>query len=146
MDNKGESADLYMKKAKLRIFSDGKWVKCSIRSCCNTSVPQALRIHAVLVVFLDIGCCCGFFWGVPPGRSRYAMAPSPVIRNKARLCKVIRCCAGTAMGSGPRGEMPRRYSSPGPLRQTSEWERRVRKSSVCSSTLVWFALPYSIKH
>lgn len=62
--------------------------------------------------------------------------------NKAWLCKVMHCCAGTELGSGPRGEMPQRYSSPGPLRQTSEWERRVRKSSAYNSTLVWFGLPF----
>lgn len=90
--------------------------------------------------FLDIGCCCGFSWGVPPSRSTYVMAP-PVIHNTAWLCKVIHCCSGTVMGSGPRGEMPQRYCSPGPLRQTSDWERRVSRSSVYNSTPVWYALP-----
>lgn len=34
----------------------------------------------------------------------------------------MHCFAGMAMGSGPGGEMPWRYSSPGPRRQTSEWK------------------------
>lgn len=48
MDNTGERADIYVKKAKRNIFSGCKQLMCSTGSCCNISVPKALRIHAVL--------------------------------------------------------------------------------------------------
>lgn len=71
------------------------------------------------------------------------MVPSSVIYT-ALLCRVTHCFPDTAMSWGPRGKMSKSRSSPGPSRQTVGWER-VHRSSAYSSTVVWFALPCSIK-
>lgn len=77
---------------------------------------------------------------MPSGRSRYVVVSSPVIHNKACLCEVMHCFAGTAMGSGPGGEMPWRYSSPGPRRQTSEWKEEF--AGVQRTVVHSFGLPF----
>jgi len=91
--------------------------------------------------------CCFLVWArrcpLADADLQWFLLQSSTTRH---ICGVTHCFPGTAMGCGPGGEMPWSCSSPGPSRQTAGWEGRVHKSSAYSSTVVWFALPCSIKH
>jgi len=88
-------------------------------------------------VFLDIGCCCGCFWGVPPGRNRYVMAFSPVIHNKARLCTVA---LAPRWALGQELKCHRDVLAQG-LRDKHQSEKE-EFARVQRTTVRWFGLPF----